>query len=65
MEDIANKKLITLSEVAKILGLKYHTARKILFNSKTIGCVDYGSKKLWVLDEVLDFKRSRYIRPVA
>ena len=62
-KDIKDKKLIDLKEVAKILGLKYHTARKILYNSTSIGFVNYGSKKLWLLEDILEYKCSCYIEP--
>ena len=57
---IANKKLIDLKTVAELLGLKYHTARRLLLNEPTIGFVDFGVKRLWVLDEILSFKERRY-----
>ena len=62
-DNIANKTLITLKQAAQILGLKYHTARNILYNDNTIGCVDYGSKKLWVEDDILNFKCKHYVAP--
>lgn len=64
MEDIKNKTLIDLKTVAKILGLKYHTARKIIYNEKSLGCVVLGTKKLWVEDDILAFKQNCYIQPV-
>lgn len=61
--DIRNKHLIDLKTSASILGLKYHTARKILYNEKSIGCVVLGTKKLWVEDDILAFKQRCYIQP--
>lgn len=61
--DIAEETLIDMKEISKILGLKYHTARKILYNCNSIGYVDYGGKKLWLLKDILEFKCSHYIEP--
>lgn len=62
--DIADKALISTKEAANILGLKYHCARNMLYNDISIGCVNYGCKKLWVKDEILEYKRKHYIKPV-
>lgn len=56
-EDVALKEAITLKEAADILGLKYHTARNLLRNEKSIRCINYGLKVLWIKDDVFDFKR--------
>ena len=57
--DVAYKNTLTTTEAAKILGLKYHTARNMLIKNK-IDCIDYGGKTVWLEDAVLDYKRSRY-----
>lgn len=61
--NIGNKALITLKQVAEILGLKYHYARKLMLNEKSIGFVDYGGKKLWVRDEIIRYKEAHYNQP--
>lgn len=61
--DVAGKTLIDMKKTAEILGLKYHTARKMLFEDSSIGYVDYGGKKLWILDDILEYKRNHYIKP--
>lgn len=60
---IGEKVLITLKQVAEILGLKYHYARKLMLNEKSIGCVNYGGKKLWVRDEIIRYKEAHYNQP--
>ena len=57
--DIAYKSTVTTKEAAKILGLKYHTARNRLIKNK-IDCLDYDGKIVWVEDAVLNYKRSKY-----
>lgn len=61
--NIGDKVLITLKQVAEILGLKYHYARKLMLNEKSIGFVDFGGKKLWVKDEIIKYKEAHYIKP--
>lgn len=63
VNNIGNKALITLKQVAEILGLKYHYARKLMLNEKSIGFVDYGGKKLWVRDEIIRYKEAHYNQP--
>ena len=61
--DIADKELIDMKQISKILGLKYHTARKVIFQSK-LGFVEYGKRKrLWIKEDILNFKRSCYSNP--
>ena len=40
------------------------TARKIIYNEKSLGGVVLGTKKLWVEDDILAFKQNCYIQPV-
>lgn len=61
--DIANMETVDLKTAAKILGLKYHAARKLLYASKSIGVINYGCKKLFILEDVLNYKRKCYIKP--
>lgn len=62
--DIRNENLISLKQVAEILGLKYHTARSIIYNEHSIGYVQFTNKKrMWVLSDILNFKQKRYIQP--
>lgn len=62
--DIRNENLISLKQVAQILGLKYHTARNILYNEHSIGYVEFTPRKrMWVLADILDFKQKRYVQP--
>ena len=44
IKDIAEKETVTLKQASDILGLKYHTARKLLLNEPTIGAINYGCK---------------------
>ena len=60
--DIAEKDTVTLGQAATILGLKYHTARNVLRKNE-IGFINYGSKILWIKDDILDFKRKCYVGP--
>ena len=60
---IGEKALITLKQVAEILGLKYHYARKLMLNEKSIGFVNYGVKKLCVKEEIIKYKEAHYIKP--
>lgn len=58
LEDIANKELIDMTQIAKVLGLKYHTARKIIFDDNSLMFVKFGKRKrLWLKEEILEFKR--------
>ena len=57
------KDTVSTKEVAEILGLKYHHARLLLYNCKTIGCYNYGKVKRWVLKDVLAYKQNHYIEP--
>lgn len=61
--NIGEKVLITLKQVAEILGLKYHYTRKLMLNEKSIGFVNYGGKKLWVRDEIIRYKEAHYNQP--
>lgn len=62
-QDIRNKALISLKEAAEILCLKYHTARAIIYNEPSLGYVKFTSKKrMWVKDDILDFKQRRYVQ---
>ena len=58
------KDTVSTKEAAEILGLKYHHARLLLYNCKSIGCYEYGKIKRWVLKDVLAYKQSRYVKPV-
>ena len=55
-KDISNEPLVDMNEIKKILGLKYHTARKYILQDKTLTIVMFGTKKLWLKSEILDFK---------
>ncbi|MEE3348556.1 MAG: hypothetical protein VZR09_00805 [Candidatus Gastranaerophilaceae bacterium] len=62
-DDIAKKETITLKQASDILGLKYHTARKILHNELSIGSINYGCKTVWIKEDILNYKRRCYIAP--
>lgn len=59
-KDIATKETVTQKEAAEILGLKYHTARKLLQNELSIGFINYGCKTVWIKEDILNFKRRCY-----
>ena len=62
-QDIAEKELIDLKQVATILGLKYHTARKVLLDENSLTLLVFGKRKrLWVKDEIFEFKRQHCIK---
>lgn len=61
-EDIATKETVSTKEAAAILGLKYHTARKLLQNTKSIGFINYGNKIVWIKEDILNLKRSCYMQ---
>ena len=61
--DIAEKETVTLKQASDILGLKYHTARKLLLNEPTIGAINYGCKTVWLKEDILHYKRRCYIPP--
>ena len=62
-EDVAEKETVTLKQASDILGLKYHTARKLLLNEPTIGAINYGCKTVWLKEDILHYKRKCYIPP--
>ena len=53
IKDIAEKETVTLKQASDILGLKYHTARKLLLNEPTIGAINYGCKTVWLKEDIL------------
>ena len=57
------KAYLTLCEVAELLGLKYHHARKILLNDTTIGYYDYAGKRVWAKTDILAFRDRHYKKP--
>lgn len=61
--DIAEKETVNLKQASDILGLKYHTARKLLLNEPTIGAINYGCKTVWLKEDILHYKRRCYIPP--
>ncbi len=68
LDDISNeileKETLTTKETAKIWGLKYYTARKILLSDDCpIRCFRFGRKNLWIKEDVLEYKRKCYIGP--
>ena len=63
IKDIAEKETVTLKQASDILGLKYHTARKLLLNEPTIGAINYGCKTVWLKEDILHYKRKCYIPP--
>ncbi len=65
IRDVREATLITLKKCSEILGLTYHTTRNLLYNDNSIGYVDYGRKKLWVLEEILEYKRKHYVKAKA
>ena len=63
--DITDKELIDMKQIAQILGLKYHTARKIIFNDYTLHFVHFGKRKrLWLKNEILAFKQKHLYKQV-
>ena len=61
--DIAEKETVTLKQASDILGLKYHTARKLLLNEPTIGAINYVCKTVWLKEDIPHYKRKCYIPP--
>ena len=61
--DIAEKETVNLKQASDILGLKYHTARKLLLNEPTIGAINYGCKTVGLKEDILHYKRKCYIPP--
>lgn len=59
--DIAKLETVTTKEAAEILGLKYHTARNILLTDGTIRCIDYGRVRVWVKEDVYQYKRNHFV----
>lgn len=58
--DIATKETVDMKGVAEILGLKYHTARNKILKSG-LGFIDYGGKRVWIKEDIMDYKRKHYI----
>ena len=54
---------LTLYEVANLLGLKYHHARKILLSDTTIGFYEYDGKRVWAKADILAFRDKHYKKP--
>ena len=61
-EDVTKMETVELVVAAKILGLKYHTARDFLLREPTIRGYDYGFKKVWIKKDILNFKRNHQIK---
>lgn len=59
--DITELETVSTKEAAEILGLKYHTARNILLNDGTIRCIDYGSVRVWIKEDVYRYKRNHCV----
>lgn len=62
MYDIKQEKLLDMKECARILGLKYHTARQHLLKAN-LGFVLFGTKKLWIESDILQLKQKHYVEP--
>lgn len=60
-DDIAEKETVTTKEAAEILGLKYHTARNRLLGDGTIRCIDYDGIRVWIKEDVYEYKRKHFI----
>lgn len=60
-EDIAVKETVSTKQAAEILGLKYHTARNKLLNDGTVRCIDYDGIRVWVKEDVYEYKRKHFI----
>lgn len=56
--------LMTLSEVAEFLGLDYFHARTLLLNDNSIGCYEYGRKRLWQREDRVAFKEKHFKAPL-
>jgi hypothetical protein len=59
--DVINKEFVDMKQVADILCLKYHTARKLVLGNPDISFIDYGKKKLYLLDDVQEFKCKHFV----
>lgn len=60
-KDISEEILVEMKDIAQILGLKYHTARKHILKDKTLRIVMFGTKKLWLRSEIIDFKNKHLL----
>jgi len=60
-QDISKEELVDMTGIADILGLKYHTARKYILKDKTLNIVMFGTKKLWLKSEIMDFKNKHLL----
>lgn len=64
LNDISQKKTISIAKAAEILGLTYDTARRRIYNSGEIGFFDYGGGQIQVVEEdVRHYKINHYIKP--
>ena len=56
---------VTIPEIAVILGLKYHHTRKMLLGETSLGFYDYNGKKVWVLDDILRYKKTHFKKGIV
>ena len=54
---------LTLYEVAEVLGLKYHHARKLLLKDTTIGFYEYDGKRVWAKSDIIAYRDRHYRKP--
>lgn len=55
---------LTLKEVAQLLGLKYHHARKLLLEDTSIGFMQYNRKRLWLKSDILLYMQRHMVKPI-
>lgn len=56
--------LMTLKEVADFLGLDYFHTRKLLLDDNTIGCYEYGRKRLWRRVDIVSYREKHFKAPL-
>jgi len=64
LEDVSQKKTISLKKAAEILGMSYHKARRTVLYGNEIGFFDYDGMYAIVEEDVRNYKRNHYIKPM-
>ncbi len=63
-DDISDAKTISIKQASDILGLDYHTTRRRIYSSGEIGYFNYDGKIVVVEEDVREYKRKHYKKPV-
>ena len=61
--DFTQKETVDLKAAAEILGLKYHKARNVIYNDKTIGHFNFDGYKLWLKEDIIALKKKCFVNP--